>query len=192
MLLSLLKFLIHIFCKAVFFVKTVGKENLPQEGAVILAINHTSLWDAPVLVSEIPRNMRIMAKKELFSNKLFASVLKLGGAFPVARGTADVGAIKTALKTLKDGDVFAIFPSGTRVKSDEAADAKAGVALIASRSGAPVIPIALRGGYKPFHRVTMHIGKPMEFPKAEGTKPTGDDIKAFADEIMKKIESLGV
>lgn len=191
MLYTILKFLIRIICKLFFFVKIENGDRIPQEGASILAVSHVSFWDPVVLLSCTKRPMRTMAKKELFRNKLLAVVLKMAGAFPVDRGTGDITAIKTALKALKDGKLFTIFPAGTRVKGDEAADAKAGVALIASRSGVPVIPIAMRGGYRLFHRVTIAVGNPMTMESTEGKKPTGDELKAFADRIMQQIESLG-
>lgn len=188
----LLKFLVRIFCKAIFFVKLVNLENLPKEGPAILAVNHTSLWDPPVLISTVPRYMRTMAKKELFDHKLLAPILRMAGAFPVSRGTNDISAVKTALKTLKDGEVFTIFPSGKRVMGDEASDAKAGVALIAARSGAPVIPVAMRGGYRLFRKVTITFGEPMHLEATDGKKPGSEELKAFADKIMERIESLGV
>ncbi len=189
---TVLKAWIRLICKAVFFVKLVGEEKVPKEGAVILAVNHTSMWDAVILVSACRRNMRTMAKKELFEYKLLAPILKLAGAFPVNRGTGDITAVKTALKALKDGEVFTIFPTGTRVKGDEAVGAKAGVALIAGRSGAPVIPVAMRGGYKPFHRVTVTFGDPMYLVPENGKKADSDELKRFADEVMEKINGLGV
>lgn len=188
----LINFLVGIFCKAVFFVKCIGLENLPKEGAVILAANHTSLWDAPVLIPCIPRKLRAMAKKELFEHKLLKPILVSAGAFPVNREGNDIGAIKTALKTLKNGEVFLIFPSGKRVASGEATDAKSGVALISSRSGAPVIPVAIRGGYRPFHQVKIYFGTPMTLKTQDGGKATSAELKLFADEIMEQIDSLGV
>lgn len=186
-----IKFIVKIFCKIVFFVRIEGKENIPKEGAAILAANHTSLWDPPVLIAALSRPMRTMAKSELFEHKMLAPFLRMAGAFPVKRGTADIAAIKTALKTLKDGGIFAIFPTGTRVKEGEGADAKAGVALIASKSGAPVIPVAIRGGFRAFRRVTIHIGKPLYVKNENGTKPSSDELKIYADMILSKIDSLG-
>lgn len=187
----LIKLIVRIFCKIVFFVKVEGEENIPKEGAAILAANHTSLWDAPVILTATHRPMRTMGKAELFENKLLAPFLRMAGAFPVRRGTADITAIKTALKTLKDGGIFAIFPTGTRVKDGDG-DAKAGVALIASKSGAPVIPVAIRGGYRIFKRVTIHIGQPLYVKNENGTKPSSDELKLYADAILNKINSLGV
>lgn len=187
----IIKFIVKVFCKIVFFVRVEGEENIPKDGAAILAANHTSLWDAPVILTATHRPMRTMGKAELFENKLLAPFLKMAGAFPVKRGTADITAIKTALKTLKDGGIFAIFPTGTRVKDGDG-DAKAGVALIASKSGAPVIPVAIRGGYRIFKRVTIHVGKPLYVKNENGTKPSSDELKLYADAILDKINSLGV
>ncbi len=187
-----IKFIVKIFCKIVFFVRVEGKENIPKEGAAILAANHTSLWDAPVILTATKRPMRTMGKAELFDHKLLAPFLRMAGTIPVKRGTADLTAIKTALKTLKGGGIFAIFPTGTRVKDGEHADAKAGVALIAAKSGAPVIPVAIRGGYRIFKRVTIHVGKPLYVKNENGTKPSSDELKIYADMILSKIDSLGV
>lgn len=187
-----LRFIVKIFCKIIFFVKVYGEENIPKNGAAILAVNHISFWDAPIILTSVKRPMRTMGKSELFEHKLLAPFLRMTGAFPVHRGTNDITAIKTALKTLKDGEIFTIFPTGTRIKDGDNADAKAGVALIASKSGAPVIPIAIRGGYRLFKRVTIHIGKPLYVKSENGTKPSGDELQIYADNILAKINSLGV
>lgn len=191
MIYPVIKSMVWGICKLLFFVKLVNVDRIPEKGAVILAGNHTSFWDGPVLVSNIKRPMRTMAKKELFAHKLLSPFLKMAGAFPVDRQGNDITAIKTALKALKDGEIFAIFPSGTRVKNDEGANAKAGVALIASRSGVPVIPVCLQGGYRLFHRVTITFGEPMTIVPADGKKATSEELQAFADKIMKQIDSLG-
>ena len=188
---AVIKAIVKFVCKILFFVEVKGEENIPKEGAAILAPNHTSFWDAPIILSFTKRKMRTMGKAELFRHKLLAPFLRMAGAFPVNRGTADITAIKTALKTLKDGEIFTIFPTGTRIKEGDSADAKAGVALIASKSGAPVIPIAIRGGYKAFKKVTVHIGQPLYIKNENGTKPSGDELKIYADKILEKINSLG-
>lgn len=186
-----IKFIVKVVCKILFFVTVKGEENIPKEGAAILAANHTSFWDAPIILTATKRPMRTMAKAELFDHKLLAPFLRMGGAFPVHRGNADITAIKTALRTLKNGEIFAIFPTGTRIKDGEG-EAKAGVAMIASKSGAPVVPVAIRGGYRLFKKVTIHIGEPMYIKDENGTKPSADELKIYADKILDKINSLGV
>ena len=86
-----------------------GKENLPTEGSAIIFSNHTSLFDPIVLGCLLPRKIYFMAKQELFRIKPFALFMKGLGAFPVKRGTADISAVKTALYTLRKGEVFGIF-----------------------------------------------------------------------------------
>ena len=167
-----------------------GRENIP-EGPVIIAPNHTSILDAPMLLSITRRKIRSMGKAELFQNKLLGGILRAAGAFPVHRGTNDITAIKTALRTLKDGGVFAIFPTGTRVKSGEAAEAKSGVALIAAKSGAPIIPVAICNGYRAFRKVTIRIGEPMYIKNENGVKPSGDELAIYADLVLAKINALG-
>ena len=188
----ILRFIVKIFCKIIFFVEVRGEENIPKKGAAILAVNHISFWDAPIILTSVKRPMRTMGKAELFEHKLLAPFLRMTGAFPVHRGTNDITAIKTALRTLKDGEIFTIFPTGTRIKGADGTDAKAGVALIASKSGAPVIPIAIRGGYRLFKKVTVHVGKPLYVKNENDTKPSGDELKIYADSILAKINSLGV
>lgn len=173
-----------------FFVSVKGKENIPN-GPVIIAANHTSILDAPMILLVTSRMIRTMGKAELFQNKLLGAVLRAAGAFPVHRGTNDITAIKTALRTLKDGGVFAIFPTGTRVKSGEKAEAKSGVALIAAKSGAPIIPVAICNGYKAFHKVTIRIGEPMYIKNENGTKPSNDELGIYADLVLAKIKALG-
>lgn len=186
-----IKFIVKVVCKILFFVRVVGEENIPEEGATILAANHTSFWDAPIILTATKRPMRTMGKAELFDHKLLAPFLRMAGAFPVHRGTADITAIKTALRTLKDGEIFAIFPTGTRIKDGEG-EAKAGVAMIASKSGAPVIPIAIRGGYRLFKRVTIHVGEPLYIRNENDTKPSAEELQIYADKILDRINSLGV
>ena len=191
MMYKIAKFIVKIVCKLLFFVRVVGAENIPEKGAVILAANHTSFWDGPIILTSTKRPMRTMGKAELFDHKLLAPILRMGGAFPVRRGVNDITAIKTALRTLKDGGIFTRFPTGTRVKDELGAEAKAGVALIASKSGAPVIPVAIRNGYKLFRPVTIYVGEPLYVRGVDGVKPSGDELKIYADVILQKINSLG-
>lgn len=187
---SIIRFISKLFCKIVFFVSIEGRENIP-DGPVIIAANHTSILDAPMILLVTPRKIRAMGKAELFQNKFLGAILRAAGAFPVHRGTNDITAIKTALRTLKDGGVFAIFPTGTRVKSGDVAEAKSGVALIAAKSGAPIIPVAICNGYKAFRKVTIRIGDPMYIKSENGVKPSGDELRIYADLVLEKINALG-
>ena len=119
----------------------IGREKVPDGGCVLVA-NHTQ-WADPVLVGTALGNqypLVAMAKKELFQIKLLGPLISALGAFPVDRGTADIGAIKTSLKAVKEGKKLLIFPEGgTKHKAGD--EAKVGAAMIAARTGAPIVPI---------------------------------------------------
>ena len=100
MFYSMLRIFFRAFFKVLFGARVIGRENLPAEGAIILAANHMSNWDPPLLATFLERKVNYMAKEELFANKIFATAITNLGAFPVKRGTADRNAIKRALALL--------------------------------------------------------------------------------------------
>ncbi|MBE7047923.1 MAG: 1-acyl-sn-glycerol-3-phosphate acyltransferase [Ruminococcaceae bacterium] len=187
MLLRLTRFLIKCFMHLVFRLHIYNKENFPAEGAAIVAINHKSYWDAPLLASALPRSLHFMAKKELFSKPCLGQILRWSGAFPVSRDASDISAIKVALSTLRAGKVLAMFPEGRRVKGDEEHKAKAGVALIAEKTGAPIIPVAIAGKYGFLSRIDVYIDKPIWVKSQDGCKLSGDELQAISDQLMARI-----
>ena len=114
MLYTILRIIFAIFFQVLFRAKTYGKEHLPAEGPVILAANHMSNWDPPLLATFLPRPVSYMAKIELFEHPIFGAAIRRCHAFPVKRGAADRGAIKAAINVLKQGRVLGLFPEGTR------------------------------------------------------------------------------
>lgn len=125
--------------------EVVGVENVPSEGPAILAGNHLSYLDPPVIGAAVPRPVRFMAKAELFKIPLFSQFLRGIQTFPVQRGSADRSAIRAALQVLAEGDLMALFPEGTRNRTGESLPPQKGVASIALRSAAPVIPVGITG-----------------------------------------------
>ena len=184
-----LRFIFKVFFKA----EVIGVENVPKEGAVILAANHISNFDPPFLGSFSPRPVHYMAKIELFQNKIFAKIISALYAFPVERGTADKGAIKTATNILKNNEVLGIFPEGTRSKTGEVGKGEVGVALLASLANAAVVPVALRGTNemfsenKTFPKLTLVFGEPIKF---EGNRKDREELSAFSDKIIDEIKKL--
>jgi 1-acyl-sn-glycerol-3-phosphate acyltransferase len=120
-------------------------ENIPKTGGAVIASNHISVLDPPVLGVALPRQVHFMAKQELFANPVFAWVIKKLNAFPVHRGAADRVAIRKALSLLEQQKLVGIFPEGTRSKTGVLGAAEPGVALIAAKAGAPIIPTAIFG-----------------------------------------------
>ena len=129
-----------------------GRENIPDEGPVVIASNHLSLLDPPVLGASATRKVHFMAKSELFKPAWFGTLIRKLGAFPVKRGEMDREAIKTGLTILKENKVLAVFPEGTRSKTGEIGEFKGGAFKVAQKTGAPIIPVAIDGTAALFER----------------------------------------
>lgn len=164
----------------------IGREKVPDGGCVLVA-NHTQ-WADPVLVGTALGNqypLVAMAKKELFQIKLLGPLISALGAFPVDRGTADIGAIKTSLKAVKEGKKLLIFPEGgTEHKAGD--EAKVGAAMIAARTGAPIVPIYISENKKFRSKVYVVFGDAY-IPEKTKSK---DGYRAIADDMMRRIYAL--
>ena len=164
----------------------IGREKVPDGGCVLVA-NHTQ-WADPVLVGTALGNqypLVAMAKKELFQIKLLGPLISALGAFPVDRGTADIGAIKTSLKAVKEGKKLPIFPEGgTKHKAGD--EAKVGAAMIAARTGAPIVPIYISENKKFRSKVYVVFGDAY-IPEKTKSK---DGYRAIADDMMRRIYAL--
>ena len=168
-----------------------GLESLPS-GGVLLCPNHSSNWDPVLMLAALPIDYRLhcMAKDSLFRIPVLSQIIRHFGGFPVARGHSDIQAVKTALKVIKDGDNLLVFPEGTRVAYEGEVEAKGGVAAIATRAGATIIPVFISREKKLFQRTKIIFGKPYE-PSYAGRKPTAEENQAIADEILKRAYALG-
>lgn len=164
----------------------IRREKVPDGGCVLVA-NHTQ-WADPVLVGTALGNqypLVAMAKKELFQIKLLGPLISALGAFPVDRGTADIGAIKTSLKAVKEGKKLLIFPEGgTKHKAGD--EAKVGAAMIAARTGAPIVPIYISENKKFRSKVYVVFGDAY-IPEKTKSK---DGYRAIADDMMRRIYAL--
>ncbi|MBV1818470.1 1-acyl-sn-glycerol-3-phosphate acyltransferase [Anaerosalibacter bizertensis] len=183
-------FIGNVVFRIIFRFKVTGKHNIPKEGKVILCSNHISDLDPLILGLAIPRNIRFMAKKELFENKFLGGLVNALGAFPVDREAADLSAIRNSLNVLKNDEVLGIFPEGTRVTEENIENAKPGIALISIKAKAPVIPIYIESKYKVFSKIKINIGEPIYFNEYYGKKLKTEDYKILSQEIMKSIYSL--
>lgn len=142
--------------------KVVGKENIPQTGRHILCCNHQSDWDPVLLIVGQRRKIAFMAKAELFRFAVMRGFIGgIFGAFPVARGKGDTGALDKAAEWIDKGRMVGIFPEGTRYKDGTVHRFKSGLALIAARTNAAVVPCAFDKRCRPFRRVTIRFGAPL-------------------------------
>ena len=142
-----------------------GRENVPQTGAIIVAPNHKSDWDPPLIgVAFNTRIIHYMAKEELFKNPIFGWVIRQFGTFPVKRGAVDRTAIRQAIREIKAGNPLGIFPEGTRIKRDGLGKFHSGMASLALMTGTPIVPVAVIGSrYLPHRKgpLAVLIGKPV-------------------------------
>ncbi len=186
---GVVNFIFHI----IFKITVLGKENIPEEkGGYIIASNHVSNCDPPMVGIVFKGKYTFMAKDELFHiNPIFTWLIKKLGAFPVKRGTKDSSGIDTALESLKNGRVFVIFPEGTRSKTGELGKPKSGVSLIAARAKVPVVPVYVGYGKKKFRRnVVVSVGKPLSAENFDIDIEDKHAIHRISRLIMEEIAKL--
>ena len=187
MLYGFAKILVRAVLAVCLRVKVSGKENVPREGAFILAVNHKSNYDPVVAAVYCPRQLTFMAKEELFENPVFGGLIKRLGAFPVSRGKGDVGAIKGAFSILKSGKVLLMFPQGHRMKDGKRGTAQTGVAMIAHKMRVPVVPMCISGKYGFMRRICITFGKPIEFTEYYDKKINAETLQGLADRVLDDI-----
>ncbi len=186
---ELVRFAYHI----VFRITVIGRENIPEEkGGYIIASNHISNNDPPMVGLTFRGKYNFMAKEELFHlNPIFTWLIKKLGAFPVKRGAKDSSAIDNALESLKRGRIFIIFPEGTRSKDGELGRAKSGVTLIAAQAKVPVVPVFIKYGRKRFRRrCIISIGEKINSDAFDVDITDKRQLKEVSSRIMDSIADL--
>ena len=170
--------------------KVLGKENIPNGGA-ILVCNHFSFVDPLYLVSFNKKNLSVLAKKELFKKKFIGGLLKNCGGIPVDRDNPDLSTIISAIKVLKNGNKLAIFPEGTRNKSNtlELQPIKSGSAVFAVKAKCPIVPIMIERKARVFRKNHIIIGKPFELSDYYGKKLNEQDYLDLDLIITDKMKS---
>jgi len=177
----------------------IDPDNVPKTGAVIIAPNHVSYLDPPTAGSGYRRVTHFMAKQELFKIPVLGWLIKAVGSFPVKQHSADRNALRTALELLSKGEVVCIFPEGTRSLDGKLLPAQAGIGMIAIKSRAPVVPVALIGTERVlpphsfffhFSRVTVVYGRPMTFDDLYNRGLEREAVEEVGRRIMSAIASL--
>ena len=179
---------IWVYYKIVHRYSVEGQENIPREGAVIFCGNHRSNLDPPLMKITAKRETHFLAKESLFKKPFLGALGKLFGEIPVTKDAKDLNAIKTSLKYLKNGECIALFPEGTRNGLAKGKKVKDGAAFFAVRTKATVIPVGITGTMKPFCKLKIKYGKPLDF--SNYNKNDAEALDEVTDIIMKKILEL--
>lgn len=186
----IIKFIFKIIAIILYRPKIVGKENLPKDTGALICPNHVHNLDSAVIVAMFKRKVNVLAKEELFKNGFIRWIADIFGVYPVKRGRADLQAIKISLKLLKNDELLLMFPEGTRHGLDKGKKPKNGAVLIAATAGKPIIPIGIQGSFKPFRKVIVNIGKPIDYSKYSEEVKEKEQASKLTQELMQEIVRL--
>jgi 1-acyl-sn-glycerol-3-phosphate acyltransferase len=186
---------LYSFAKSVCFaifkpwyrIEVIGREDFPKEGGVLLCTNHIHNFDPIMIGITAPRTIHFMAKEELFSVPILGGLVRNLHAFPVKRGLSDRDALRKGLSVLKEGHVLGLFPEGTRSKTGELGKGLTGAGFFALRTDCSVVPSAVIGPYKSFHKLKVVYGKPIPMEELRKTKASPEEVTEL---IMSEIHKL--
>lgn len=180
--------------------EVVGTENIPRIGPFLIAANHASHLDPPLVGCQIARQMRFFARKTLWSNRVFSWWLDRVESIAVDRESGDVGAIRKVLQALKEERAIVLFPEGTRTLDGHLQKPKAGVGLMACKTGAPVVPCRVYGSYEAFGKgaklprfgtpVTIVFGAPIPATEYDDPSAGKERYQVASQRIFARIAAL--
>lgn len=190
---------IRLLARVFSDIQVIGLERIPRRGPLLLVANHINAIDPTLVLGFIPRRLSWMAKQEIFNDPFSGTLARLYESFPVRRGEADLAALRTATQLLSEGRVVGVFPEGTRSPNGHMQKALPGAAMIALRTGVPVLPVGISGSepvklpklfWKPFPRPRIRIvfGEPFELPK--GQRVNAEAVREGTAILVEKITAL--
>ena len=166
-----------------FLPKVVGAENIPEEGAIVIAGNHKNIRDQFLVFLATNRVIRYMAKREYFDGAL-APIFRWAGCIPVNRDGFDAAAVRSAIKVLKRGGAVGIFPEGTRNRTQaQLLEFKPGAVAIAQRGDALIVPFAISGEYKINGKLRISFGEPFS-PKAMSVEEATEKLYGAVSDLL--------
>lgn len=187
-----------VVAKLGFRLRTYGRENLIEDGPAILASNHASYLDPPLVGVSCRKDVYFLARKSLFERPVIGALIAQLNTVPVDRDRGDVGAVRALIKLLKSGNRVLVFPEGTRSKDGNLQPARAGVGLLIAKSLAPVVPVRVFGSYAALPRsggirfvpITVVIGKPLFFTKQDLGTDERTAYQVLSDRVMAAIAAI--
>jgi len=192
----IMKWIFSGLVRAIYRYQAIGQENLPSDGSVIVAVNHLHLVDPPAVMLAVPRKVVTLVANKWRSSPIISRILRLAGVVFVRRGEVDRQALRDCFDHLANGGVLALAPEGTRSRTGGLQRAKAGAAYLASRSKAPIVPVAVWGterlsDWARLKRPTCKVvvGRPFRLPEFSRRAST-EELQHLADLIMIRLGLL--
>jgi 1-acyl-sn-glycerol-3-phosphate acyltransferase len=199
MLYAIMKPIAVAIMRLLFRLEGRGLHHVPSQGPTLLVANHSSVLDPPLIGGMTPRPVTFMAKAELFRIPLFGRFIRGLNAYPVRREGGDPAALRLALRILEKGGTLLVFPEGTRGVEGTLRPGKPGAGMLAAMSGAPVVPVYVRGSGQAWPRgaklprpakVTVTFGAPIQFGTEVGATKKKDSYQAASQAMMAAIARL--
>jgi len=178
---GLVRGILVVYCR----LSVRGRERVPRAGGVLLAANHCSYLDPPAVAVSSPRRVNFVAREELFQVPVFRSLITVLGAHRVARGKVDRAIFRTVETLLNQGEAVLIFPEGTRSPDARLMALEPGVAFLARRTGAPIVPVGVVGTQRamPYHsmllrpaKVTVQFGAPIPVERGHASRESIEPV----------------
>jgi 1-acyl-sn-glycerol-3-phosphate acyltransferase len=182
------------FARTCLRLRLSGLEGVPRKGPLLIACNHISFWDPPLVGSLVPREVHFLAKEELFRNRLFGWLISQYNSIPIRRGPQARSALRGAEDVLAQGGAVVIFPEGTRSRSGDFLPPGAGVARLAAHGRAPVLPVYISGSNQIRRSMLRQVPVRISFgsammPPVGSAGDRGAD-RAYARGVMEAIAAL--
>ena len=176
-----------------------GRENVPQGGGLIVASNHLSFWDPPLVGAAAVRELHFLAKEELFRTPLLGPLIRAFNAIPIKRGAPDLKGLSRALEVLQGGGGLLLFPEGSRMRDGRLHPARPGLGLLASNADVPIVPCYTRGTNRPgrwffrLEKLRIWFGRPrtwQEYAGAGDMEPGRALYRRIGEGVMSAIAEL--
>jgi 1-acyl-sn-glycerol-3-phosphate acyltransferase len=177
-----------------------GREHVPRSGGLVVASNHISFWDPPMVGSACPRELNFLAKEQLFDTPLLGPLIRSLNSIPIRRGVADLSGMSRAIECLKGGEALLMFPEGSRMRDGELHPARPGVGMMAVNADVPIVPCFISGSNRPGRwwyrgvrpRIWFGVARPWrDLAGSEIDLTPGRALyQRVGDEVMREIAAL--